>query len=586
MAVSAVTDELRSAVVQHRSWARPNLWHAVVFTGVLVAVLGPLLFLLLGSISSARMPSELWTSPLTLANHIKVWSDPSAYAVLVNSIIFAAGSTFFGLIMAVSLAWLVERTDMPGKLWVYATLPLTLAMPGMLQAMAWTLLLSPRIGFINKGLMGAFDLSEAPFNIYSMTGMMFVEGFRTVPTAFLMMAPLLRSMDPALEQAAYMSGASTRSVFRRISLPLLIPGIAAVAIYRFTSALEEFEVAAILGLPANIFVFSTKIYSVLHATSQMPAYGEANALAMLYLAVAVIAVALYGRVLTRAERFAVVSGKAYRSTMQRLGPWRYLAVGLTWFYIAAAVIIPFLVLVYVSLIPFVQQPSRRALSLLTLDNYQGLLQIDGLGNVLWNTFLLTVIVATASVAVSLAISLVVVRSRFRLRRLLDQLSFLPHAIPGMVMGLALTWVYLQVDKLGFSLFGSLSSVMFAFVLGYIAYGTRAMNGAILQIHSELDEAGKMSGASPAQILRRVLLPLLTSAFLGVWLWTAFHVIRSAGKPLILTSGSENEVLAVMIWNMWDQGSIEMVGAVGVILMIALSLSSLLMRKLTIVGDRR
>lgn len=578
--MSVLAEEFRSVTARQRSWARPNLWQWGVFVAGVVAVIGPLLFLVLGSLSSARTPSELWSSPLTLANHIKVWGDAGAYSVLWNSVVFAAGSTVFGLGTAVSLAWFVERTDMPGKMWVYATLPLTLAMPGMLQAMAWTLLLSPRIGFINKGLVATFDLQQAPFNIYSMTGMMFVEGLRTVPTAFLMLAPLLRSMDPALEQAAYMSGANTRSVLRRISLPLLAPGLAAVAIYQFTGALEEFEIAGILGLPADIFVFSTKIYSALHATSQLPAYGEANALALLYLAVAIISVALYGRVLMRAERFAVVAGKAYRPTIQHLGPWRYAAVGLTWAYLAAAVIIPFFVLVYVSLIPFVQQPSWRALSNLTLDNYEGLLHIDSLGHVLWNTFLLTVVVATASVAASLAISLVVVRSKFPLRRTLDQLSFLPHAIPGMVMGLALTWVFLQVDKLGFGLFGSLSSVMFAFVVGYISYGTRALNGAILQIHSELDEAGKMSGATSRQIVWRVLVPLLVPAFVGVWIWSALHVIRSAGKPLVLTSGSENEVLAVTIWNMWDQGYIEAVGAIGVILMVLLAVASFGLRRLS------
>ncbi len=576
--MSIQAGEARSAVARQRNWSKPRLWQSAVFITVLLAVIGPLAFLLLGSFSSARMPSEFWSSSLTLLNHMKVWGDTGTYSVLSNTVVFAAGSTLFGLVTAVALAWFVERTDMPGKLWVYATLPLTLAMPGMLQAMAWTLLLSPRIGFINKGLMGAFGLEQAPFDIYSLTGMMFVEGLRTVPTAFLMMAPLLRSMDPALEQAGYMSGANRRSVLRRISFPLLAPGIAAVAIYQFTGALEEFEIAGILGMPAGIFVFSTKIYSALHATSQLPAYGEANALALLYLLVAIIAVALYGRVLTRSERFAVVAGKAYRPSMQPLGPFRIFALGLTWLYLAAAVIIPFLVLVYVSLIPFVQQPSWRALSSLTLENYEGLLQIDGLENILWNTFLLTVIVATASVVVSLAISLVVVRTKFSLRRLLDQLSFLPHAIPGMVMGLALTWVFLQLDKLGFGLFGSLSSVMFAFVVGYISYGTRAMNSSILQIHSELDEAGQMSGATPAQVVWRILVPLLTPAFAGVWLWTALHVIRSAGKPLILTSGSENEVLAVTIWNMWDQGYIEAVGAVGVLLMLALALASFVILK--------
>src|SRR5262249_54919913 len=152
------------------------------------------------------------------------------------------------IVIASLLAWLVERTDIPGKIWIYAGVPMTLAMPGMLQSMAWVLLASPRIGFLNKPLVDAFDLSGPPFNIYSMTGMIFIEGLRVVPTAFLMLVPLLRSMDPSLEEAAAMSGARPSSTLRKVTLGVMLPGIIAVTIYQFTSVLEGFEVPGILGM--------------------------------------------------------------------------------------------------------------------------------------------------------------------------------------------------------------------------------------------------------------------------------------------------------------------------------------------------
>src|ERR1700758_4698523 len=151
--------------------------------------------------------------------------------------------------------------------------------------------------------------------------MTFVEGLRPVPTAFLMLVPLLRSMDPSLEEAAAMCGARQYAVLRKVTLGLMLPGLVAVMIFQFTSALEEFEVAGILGLPAGIFVFSTKIYNALRVTSQLPAYGEANALAMIYLLVAVIGVYAYGRVIRKAERFSVITGKAYRPRVHHLGHW-------------------------------------------------------------------------------------------------------------------------------------------------------------------------------------------------------------------------------------------------------------------------
>ena len=515
---------LRARAPASPSWA----WETAVFVVVLLAVLAPILFLVLGSFSAARLPSEFTLSALTLRNYVKVWSDPSTYQILSNTLLFAGGSTLFGLVCAAGLAWLVERSDMPGKIWVYAGLPMTLAMPGMLQAMAWTLLVSPRVGFINKGLMAALGLESAPFNIYSLPGMIFVEGLRMVPTAFLMLVPLLRSMDPSLEEAAAMCGARQHAVLRKVTLGLMLPGLIAVTIYQFTSALEEFEVAGILGLPAGINVFSTKIYSVLHVTSSLPSYGEANALAMLYLALSVA--------------------------------------------------IPFLVLLYVSFLPYVQSPSLRAFASMSLSHYAEVFQTEDLGHVLWNTVVMTVTVALAVIVLSFLISVVVVRSRFWGRRLLDQLAFVPHAIPGMVMGLALLWVFLKIDKLGTNLFGSLASVIIAFVIGYISYGTRVMNGAVLQIHKDLEEAAKMSGATQWRAFWRVFVPLLQPAFVGVGIWTILHVIRSAGKPLILTSGADSEVIAVTIWNLWDQGYIEMVGAIGTLLMLTLLTVTLLIRR--------
>ncbi len=576
--MTVATVDLEPVPVRRQRVQTSSLWQIAVFIVVVLGVVTPLLFLILGSFSQARVPSEFSVFNLGLSNYVKVWSDPATYAVLSNTIVFAGGSTAFGIVIAAGLAWLVERTNTPGKIWIYAGVPMTLAMPGMLQAMAWVLLASPRIGFINKGMMDVFGLSTAPFNIYSMTGMVFIEGLRVVPTAFLMLVPLLRSMDPSLEEAAAMSGARPSSTLRKVTLGVMLPGVLAVTIYQFTSALEGFEVPGILGLPAGIHVFSTKIYSVLHQTSSLPAYGEANALAMLYLFVAVISIYMYSRVIGKSERFTVITGKGYRPRVLQLGAWRWPAFGLALIYLALSTIIPFLVLAYVSFLPFLQAPSARAFAAMSWDNYETVFETDRMGRMLWNTVVMTVSVATAVMIFSFLISMIVVRSKFWGRKVLDQLAFLPHAIPGMVMGLALLWIFLQVDKLGVGLFGSLTSLVIAFTIGYVSYGTRVMNAAVLQVHKDLEEAAKVSGAPQWRVFWRVFFPLLQPAFVGVWIWTVLHVVRSAGKPLILTGGAQNEVLAVVIWNMWDQGYIESVGAIGTLLMLALLIVTLVVRR--------
>ncbi len=572
--MSVVTANAPAAPIRLPVIRLASLWHLVVFATVFFAVVTPLAFLILGSFSQARLPSEFSFATLGLANYIKVWSDPGTYAVFSNTMWFATGSTAVGIVIAAGLAWLVERTNVPGKIWIYAGVPMTLAMPGMLQSMAWVLLASPRIGFINKAFIDVFDLSSAPFNIYTLSGMIFIEGLRTVPTAFLMLVPLLRSMDPALEEAAAMSGARPSSALRKVTFGLMLPGLMAVTIYQFTSALEGFEVPGILGLPAGIYVFSTKIYTVLHSASSLPAYGEANALAMLYLFVAILGTYLYGRVITKSERFTIITGKGYRPRLLQLGAWRWPAFGLAVLYLALSAILPFLVLAYVSFIPYLQVPSAKAFAAMSWSNYETVFQTEQIGRMLWNTLVMTVSVATGVVIISFLISVVVVRSKFWGRKVLDQLAFLPHAIPGIVMGLALLWIFLQIDKLGVGLFGSLTSLIIAFMIGYMSYGTRVMNASVLQIHKDLEEAAKTSGAPQWRVFLRIFFPLLMPAFVGVWIWTVLHVVRAAGKPLILTDGAENEVLAVVIWNMWDEGYTEAVGAIGTMLMLALLVMTL------------
>jgi iron(III) transport system permease protein len=320
---------------------------------------------------------------------------------------------------------------------------------------------------------------------------------------------------------------------------------------------------------------------VLHSASSLPAYGEANALAMLYLFVAIVGTYLYGRVITKSERFTIITGKGYRPRLLALGTWRWPAFGLVLVFLLLSAILPFLVLAYVSFLPYLQVPSAKAFAAMSWANYHTDFETDSLGRMLWNTVVMTTTVATGVVLVSFLISVVVVRSKFWGRKVLDQLAFVPHAIPGIVMGLALLWIYLQIDKLGVGLFGSLTSLIIAFLIGYMSYGTRVMNAAVLQVHKDLEEAAKISGAPQWRVFWRVFFPLLMPAFVGVWIWTVLHVVRAAGKPLILTDGAENEVLAVVIWNMWDEGYTEAVGAIGTMLMIVLLLMTMGVRALGI-----
>lgn len=551
-----------------------TIWHWIVFLAVALAVVTPLVFLVLGSFSTASLPTEFTLSELSTVNYEDVWFDPDTYSVFANTFIYVIGATAFGISLAASLAWMVERTNIPGKIWIYAGVPMTLAMPGMLQAMAYVLLLSPRIGFINKWIE---PLGLGPINIYSLGGMIFIEGLRLVPTAFLMLVPLLRSMDPSLEEAAAMSGANPRSTLRKVTLRVMLPGLLAVTIYQFMTALEVFEVPGILGLPASIYVFSTKIYSILHSVSVIPAYGQANALAMIYVVIAIGATWIYARIIAKSERFTIITGKGYRPREISLGRWRWVAFGIVFLFLLFSIILPFLVLLFVSFLPYLQAPSAAAFASMSLEHYIELWKTPLIGKVMTNTIMLVVIASTMTVIVSFLIALVVVRSKFWGRKILDQLAFMPHAIPGIVMGLAFLWVFLQMDKYGIPIHGGIWAISLAFVVGFMAYGTRSMNAAILQIHKDLEEAAHTSGAPHWRTMWRIFYPLMLPTFVGVWIWCMLHAIRQAGKPLVLYEGAENQVLAILIWNMWDEGNIEAVGAIGTLMIIFLLVITLGMR---------
>ena len=551
---------------------RGDLWRIVLLVSVGVFVLAPIAFLVLGSFSLAKLPTDLSLSRLGLGNYIEVWLKQNVEVVFYNTMVYVTGATVVGVGFAALFAWLVERTNMPGKIWIYAGIPLTLAVPGLLQAIGWLLLLSPQAGFFNHWLVQTFHLAHPPFNVKSLGGMIFVEGLRLVPTAFLMLVPLLRSMDPSLEEAAAVSGARPLSMLRRVTIGLMAPGLFAVTVYQAMTALEVFEVPGILGFPANIHVFSTRVYAIVQNIATVPSFGQANALAMIYLLIAVVASYFYFRLISRSERFAVVTGKAYRPRLVELGRWRIPFFVLALLFLFLSIVVPYLVLLYSSLVGFLQQPSMAAFRTFSFKHFIEAIEYDRFQDTVWNTTLMVVGTATVVTVASFLVSLVVVRSKFWGRRLLDQLAFMPHAVPGIVLGLAFLWLFLKFDQFtGTRLFGTVTSIVIGFSVQFLAYGTRAMNGAILQLHRDLEEAAATSGARPWRVMWRVFVPLMMPTIVGVWIYVVLLSVRLAGLPLMLFEGRDNTVLAVLIWYLWDEGNIEAVAAIGIMLMTVLFL---------------
>jgi iron(III) transport system permease protein len=550
-------------------WSRVSQRHILVggLAGVLCVLVGlPLLVLFISSLKSAQaLPFD--SSPLTLENYAEIYLDGTTYRLLGGTFLYAASSLVIGLSIAFAIAWLVERTDMPGSNLIYTGMFIPLAVPGMITALGWVLLLNPNNGVLNLALRALFDLSgRGPLSIYTLGGMAFVTGLAVVPTMFVMLAALMRNMDPSLEEAGQMSGAPLGGVFRRITAPLLLPGSLAVAVYFSIILIEYFEIPLVIGLTAGARVLSTQIYLTTRGEGFLPDHGLAAAYALIGLVLGVALTRLYMWVTRHSERFAVLTGKGFRPRRVPLGKWRYPALGFVTLYLLLELGLPLAILLWSSLHRFYQPPSLEALAAINLGRYESVFLRDTrLLGIVSNTLLLVVGAASLCMLLAALVAWVVVRSRGTAARWLDLVAFLPAAMPSILLALAL---YLL--SIGTPLQGTVAVIMLGHILRYLPFATRTMHSGFLQIHKELEEAGMTSGASAIGVFRRIVAPLVTPSLLNGWLWVVAASMRDITFPLMLVSAG-NTVVGMLLWEYWSQGQIPEASAVAISLVIVLIL---------------
>ena len=542
-------------------------WLPTLLLGSLLIYLVALPLVFLG-ISSFR-PSGMPLDPgFTLDNYAEVYGSPGFWRLVRDSAVFAAGAAGFALVCGTLLAWAVERTDMPGTSVVRALVILPMATPPLLMAIGWAMLLSPRAGAVNLALMDLFGLQAAPFNAYSLGGMIFVQGLSLTSTAFLFLSPAFRNMDPSLEEAAMASGAGTAMLFRRVLVPLLAPALLAAGVFLLIVGFVVFEIPGALGLPARIFVLSSQIYFLAaDPPGGFPLYGQISALASAFVGVLFVLGLVYRRMTAAASRYRTLTGKGFRPRRMRLGRWRYVALGGVGLYFTLAVVLPVGMLVWTSLMPFQARPSWANLSLLTLENHVDFLASPRVFEAVANTALVAVLAATLVAVIATLTAWTTVRLRAPASGLLDTLAFLPIAIPGVMMGVALIYVYLTFDPI-IAIYGTVWILVVAYTTEYLSFGNRAAGGVMVQLHPELEEAGRTSGAAALMVLRRITVPLMWPAIAAIWIWVLAHVMRELAIALML-QGRDNRVVTTLLWDYWQGGEATRAAAVGVWLVLSL-----------------
>jgi iron(III) transport system permease protein len=516
-----------------------------LFVLVLIAlaylVLPPLFFILYSSVGP-----DLGQVGLTLNHFTSVLASLSDIRRLLwNSFLFAIGSSAVALTMGTTLAWLGERTDARFRTAAYVSAYLSFGVPGIIKVVGWILLLGPKAGFLNVAA-SAFT-GTILLNLFSLPGMILIEGLLWTPVVFLLMATPFRSMDPSLEESAAIAGSTSWQVFRRITFPLALPSALAVMMLTFVRSLEAFEIPALVGIPAGVEVFTTKIYFQIRQ-GFLPRYGQASAYSVILILLVVLSLVPYYRVTRNTYKFSTITGRGFRPHRIPLGSWRWLGSTLLLF-LPAIQFLPLAAMTWASFLPYSRQPSLAALELVSLNNYVKTLSDITILRSISNSIIVSIAAATGAVALMYLTAWLVVRSNLKSRWALDQIAMIPLVFPGIVMGVAILKTYLALPV---PIYGTLWILVFAFTTRYLPYALRFCYSGLLGIHRELEEGAAASGATWLQTARSIVIPLTLPALFAGWIYIFLITIRDLGIALLLYSPG-SQVISVTIWELWENG---------------------------------
>jgi iron(III) transport system permease protein len=536
-------------MVQSRSKLTFSL---IAIVGVLT--LGPIVMLLLGSFSKGLTAF----GSFTLGKYIEAYTDPAFYQVIVNTIVFVLGSSIMATGLALFLAYLNNRTDIPFKFLFRVISILPMMIPHLLFAVSWALLLNPSNGMMNIALKNVLGLESAPLNIYSLPGMILVEGLLDMPISYLIIAPAMASFDVALEESSRVFGAGTWRTLFRVTLPVLRPAILAAFILGLVRGLASFAVPSVLGMPGRVDVLSTYLYQMV-ATGFAPDYGKAAAVGMSVLATSITLIIVYRALTAESEKYVTIAGRGYRPTTIELKAARFPLFAAVALLSLILIVLPVTVLFYTSLVPYSMVPSARAFSLMSWKHWIEVVQDPISLLSLKNSLFLGVVGATLGVLLSIFVAYVIVKVKTRASGILESLSFLSFSFPGIVIGVGFMWFFVQTP-----LYATIWALLIGYIATYLPYGIRPLASAFVQVHAHLEESSLVCGASALTTMRRIIIPLLIPGIVSAWILMASMFVRELTLSVVL-SRPGTEVLAVQILRFADDGLWGRLSALGIIM---------------------
>ena len=507
----------RRSLFPIRSLQMPALPMAILLVVVGFLVLTPLCLMILNSFQTAR-PGEavVWG----FEGWVKAFTTPGIVNAISNTFSLAITRQAIALLIGVFFAWLVARTDIPMKGLLEFFFWLSFFLPALPETMGWILLLDPKYGLLNQGLMGLGIVSQPLFNIYS--------------------APAFRNLDAALEESSRISGASGWDTFFHIIIPVMAPAILVTVILGMIRSLEAFEIELLLGTPIGLQVYSTKIHELV--TWEPPQFAPAMALSTLFLGLLLLMVALQRRYIGK-RVYTTVTGRGFSMRPTQLGRWRYPAFALVLTFALFITVIPTTLLVmgtFMKLFGFFNIADPW-----TLENWRATFGDPVLFRSIWNTLAVGLGSGVIGVFFYAFIAYMIVKTRHRGRWLLDFLSWLPWSIPGILLGMALLWTFLQT-KIFLPIYGTVYLLMIAMVIKSMPFGTQMIKSVLLQLGNDLEEASKVCGGTWFDSFRRVVMPLIMPALITVGLVGFISAARDISTVVLLGSGKSRTLSLLML----------------------------------------
>jgi len=556
----------QSGAEGRRRGAVAGVWIALLFAILGFLVIYPVLTLLLGALTDTNpVVDGLSLRHLSVGNFLTVLSNPNVAEALLNTLLACGGGTAIAVVIGLSFSWIVVRTNTPFKSFIAATSILPLFAPPLVAGVAWSILGSPRTGLINT----VFKWMGLDWHVdfYSMWGLVFVFGIYYAPYVYMFTSSALRNMDPSLEEAAEISGASAFATLFTVTFPLIMPAIVSGMLLSFIVMLGIYGVPAVLGAPANINVLTTYIFKLTNWSP--PLYNTAAAVAIILMVVTGLLVYLQQRVLS-GKSFTTVAGKAFRPRSLDLGPWRWLTFSLGLIYLLVVVILPLLALIVAAFRKFLFIRDVGALfdmRAYSLMHFNSVFDNPLTMRSIYNAVEVGIITAVVGGTLAFALGYTIHRTRLPARRGIDLISTLPVAIPGLVVGVAYLWAWISIPG---GLYGTIWILALAFIARFMPDTVKSLSTSFLQIHRELEEASWVCGKGTIATIGSIVLPLARPGVIASMTLLFVLAIRELGSSLFLYT-SNTMVMSVLLLDYYEGGNVGKTAAFSLVQTVLLGL---------------